>query len=147
MRDELKAYASRHNLAEFEEAVKQLFESYNVSEDFEKLQVSVTCSQVPEDGTRLSDDDVNSVSSTAANRKLKPKSLNVDVARASKTTEPSKLASHTRGSLAKGLPTPKSATTKGVRKSQKNIQKPNKRDAKKEEKAKPDESSSVNEGK
>ena len=76
MRDELKSYARRHNLTELGEPVKQLFEGYNILENFEQMQVSETCSQVPEEGTRSSDDDVRSSSSVTGTRKLKLKSLN-----------------------------------------------------------------------
>ncbi|PSR89642.1 Histone H1B like [Actinidia chinensis var. chinensis] len=78
MRDELKSYAHRYNLAELGENAKALFESYNISESFEQLQVSETCSQVNEEGTRSSDDDARSSSSVTGTRKLKPKSLNTD---------------------------------------------------------------------
>ncbi|CAL5372439.1 unnamed protein product [Camellia sinensis] len=91
MRDELKSYARRHNLAELREFVKELFESYNILENFEQLQVSETCSQVPEEGTRSSDDDVHSSSSVTGARKLKPKSLNTETTvQASAVTESAK---------------------------------------------------------
>ncbi|CAL5374704.1 unnamed protein product [Camellia sinensis] len=91
MRDELKSYARRHNLAELGEFVKELFESYNILENFEQLQVSETCSQVPEEGTRSSDDDVHSSSSVTGARKLKPKSLNTEnTVQASAGTESAK---------------------------------------------------------
>ena len=83
MRDELKSYVRRHNLGENGEAVKELLESYNVSENSDQPQVSETCSQVPEEGTRSSDDEVHSVSSAVGSRRLKPKSLNTDAARVS----------------------------------------------------------------
>ena len=84
MRDELKSYVHRHNLGENGEAIKELLESYNVSENSDQPQVSETCaSRVPEDGTRSSDDEVHSVSSAVGSRKLKPKSLNTDAARVS----------------------------------------------------------------
>lgn len=84
MRDELKSYLERCKLDESEQTVKDLLESYNTSEDSEQLQVSETYSQGPEVGTRSSDDEVHSSSSTVEPRKLKPKSLNTDVA--AKTT-------------------------------------------------------------
>ncbi|KAL7192122.1 hypothetical protein ACSBR2_024044 [Camellia fascicularis] len=91
MKDELKSYARRHNLAELGESVKELFESYNILENFEQLQVSETCSQVPEEGTRSSDDDVHSSSSVTGARKLKPKSLNTETTvQASAVTESAK---------------------------------------------------------
>jgi len=76
MRDELKSYVQRHNLAELGQPVKELLESYGISENSEQLQVSeICCPQAPEEGTRSSDDDVHSSSSVTGNRKLKPKSL------------------------------------------------------------------------
>ncbi|GFZ03631.1 hypothetical protein Acr_16g0002550 [Actinidia rufa] len=78
MRDELKSYARRYNLAELGENAEALFESYNISESFEQLQVSETCSHVNAEGTRSSDDDARSSSSVTGTRKLKPKSLNTD---------------------------------------------------------------------
>ncbi|OVA09058.1 hypothetical protein BVC80_9097g139 [Macleaya cordata] len=77
MRDELKAYAQRHNLVELAEHVNELLKSYNIPEDLEQLQVSETCSLVPE-GTQSTDEDVNSSTSTTRTRKLKPKSLNCE---------------------------------------------------------------------
>ncbi|KAK3026002.1 hypothetical protein RJ639_040378 [Escallonia herrerae] len=78
VKDELKSYSRRHNLVELGEPVKELFESYNIIENFEQLQVSETCSHMPEEGTRSSDEDINSSSSITEARKLKPKSLNTD---------------------------------------------------------------------
>ncbi|KAI8551574.1 hypothetical protein RHMOL_Rhmol06G0196600 [Rhododendron molle] len=46
MKDELNSYAWRHSLAELGENEKELFEGYNMLENFEQLQVSETCSQV-----------------------------------------------------------------------------------------------------
>ncbi|KAF5195522.1 microtubule-associated futsch-like protein [Thalictrum thalictroides] len=86
MRDELKSYAGRHNLVELGESVMELLKSYNIPENLEELQVSVTCSQVPEDGTRSSDEDVQSSSVTGAG-KLKPKSLNSESFQASSVSE------------------------------------------------------------
>ncbi|VFQ62770.1 unnamed protein product [Cuscuta campestris] len=71
MRDELKAYAQRHNLVEVgEEPVKQLFECYNILPDFEQLQVSETCSHVPEEGTQSVDDEIHSSSPVVGSEKL-----------------------------------------------------------------------------
>lgn len=75
MKEELKNYACKHNLAEFEDTTKQLFDSYNVVESFEQMQVSETISHALGEGTQSSDDDVHS-SLTAGTSKLKPKSLN-----------------------------------------------------------------------
>lgn len=91
MRDELKAYARRHNLAELGEPAKQLFKSYNISENLEP-QVSETISQVFEEGTRSSDEDVHSSSSVTGARKLKPKSLDIDATSAKASSGVAKLA-------------------------------------------------------
>ncbi|XP_022737063.1 microtubule-associated protein futsch-like [Durio zibethinus] len=92
MHDELKSYIRRHNLSENGEAIKELLESYNVSENSDQPQVSENCSQVPEEGTRSSDDEVHSVSSAVGFRKLKPKSLNTDAAQVSSVAESAKEA-------------------------------------------------------
>ncbi|KAJ9163643.1 hypothetical protein P3X46_023290 [Hevea brasiliensis] len=91
MRDELKSYVQRHDheLGEIGESVKELFESYGIADNQEQVQVSESCSQVPEEGTRSSDDEVLS-SSSMGNRKLTPRSLNADAAQASKVTESAK---------------------------------------------------------
>ncbi|KAL2244264.1 UNVERIFIED_CONTAM: hypothetical protein Sindi_0544400 [Sesamum indicum] len=81
MSDELKSYVLRHNLSEFGESLKELFESYKISENFEQSEGSETFSQVPAEGNQLSDDDVNSSSSSITNaEKLMPKSLDVNAA-------------------------------------------------------------------
>lgn len=90
MRDELKSYVRRHYLSENGEAIKELFESYNVSDNSDQPQESETCSQMPEEGTRSSDDEVHSVSSAVVSRKLKPKSLNTDVVQESAVAKPAK---------------------------------------------------------
>ncbi|XVF50163.1 hypothetical protein PTKIN_Ptkin04bG0073600 [Pterospermum kingtungense] len=92
MRDELKSYVRRHNLGENGEAVKELLESYNVSDNSDQPQVSETCSQVPEEGTRSSDDEVHSISSAVGSRKLKPKSLNADAGQVSSAAKSAKEA-------------------------------------------------------
>ncbi|XWS37449.1 hypothetical protein CRYUN_Cryun19dG0043800 [Craigia yunnanensis] len=92
MRDELKSYARRHNLGENGEAIKELLDSYNVSENSDQPQVSETCSQVPEEGTRSSDDELHSVSSAVGSRKLKSNSLNTDAAQVSTVAESAKEA-------------------------------------------------------
>ncbi|OMO99484.1 hypothetical protein CCACVL1_03788 [Corchorus capsularis] len=88
MRDELRSYIRRHNLGENGEAVKELLESYNISQNSNQPQVSETCSQVPEEGTRSSDDEVHSVSSAVGSTKLKPKSLNTDASESAKGATP-----------------------------------------------------------
>lgn len=131
MRDELKSYTQRHSLSELGEPVKELFERYNISENTEQLQVSETFSQVPDEGTRSSDDDVHSSSSTGGTRKLKPRSLNADAAQASPVTESAKKvtiqknirATRSRGSLNKNStnsnPVPETGGRKSVKKPEK----------------------------
>ncbi|KAJ7945980.1 microtubule-associated protein futsch-like isoform X2 [Quillaja saponaria] len=140
MRDELKSYAHRHQLGELEELLKELFESYNISENTEQIQVSETCSQVPEEGTRSSDDEVQNSSSTMGTGKLKPKCLNVDSAQlspvtesATKTSQKINPASRVRGNLSRSSANSRSvseATT--TRKSLRISDKPIKKEANKE---------------
>ncbi|GFP99356.1 hypothetical protein PHJA_002079700 [Phtheirospermum japonicum] len=79
MSDELKLYIRRHDLTELGEFVKELFEGYKISENFEPSQ-SENGSQVPSEGNQLSDDDVKSSSSSITDaEKLKPKSLDLNV--------------------------------------------------------------------
>lgn len=140
MRDELKSYARRHNLSDLGETVKELFECYNIVESTEQLQVSESCSQVPEEGTRSSDDEVRSSSSTVSTRKLKPKSLNTDAASISPVTESAKKdtakktnpATQNRGSLTKTNANSRSVSDTGVRKSLKKPQNPSKQELNKE---------------
>ncbi|KAK9278834.1 hypothetical protein L1049_028413 [Liquidambar formosana] len=140
MRDELKSYARRNNLVELGEPVKELFDSYNISENLEQLQVSETFSQAPEEGARSSDDDVHSSSSTMGTRKLKPKSLNTDAVQVSSVTESTKKettkkhtpATRIRGSLNKNSPNSRSVSETVGRNLQKKPQKPIKQEAKKE---------------
>ncbi|XP_031273609.1 uncharacterized protein LOC116132069 isoform X1 [Pistacia vera] len=134
MRDELKSYARRHNLGELEELVKELFESYNITGTSEQLQVSETFSQVPEEGSRSSDDEVLSSSSTIGNRKLKPKSLNNDTAQVSSVTVSAKKeattknypSTRTRASLSRNSANTRSVPETGNGKIQKKPQKPTK---------------------
>ncbi|GAU47780.1 hypothetical protein TSUD_193170 [Trifolium subterraneum] len=80
LQDELKSYLRRHQaeLTELGEPVKELRESYNIAEIIEQSQVSESISQMPEEGTRSSDDEVHYSSSTMATGKLTPKCLNPD---------------------------------------------------------------------
>ena len=91
MQDELKSYLRRYRLSEeIGEPVKELFESYNISENTEQLQASESISQVPEEGAQSSDGDVQSSSPTMAPRKLKTKCLNVDSTQPPPVTESTK---------------------------------------------------------
>lgn len=79
IRDELKSYVSRYDLSELGESVKELFEIYKISENFEQLQASDHGPLVPEEGNQLSDDDVNSSTSSIIDaEKLKPNISDTD---------------------------------------------------------------------
>ncbi|KAF8399430.1 hypothetical protein HHK36_015295 [Tetracentron sinense] len=136
LRDELKIYARRYNLAEFGETVNELLASYNILEDLEQLQVSETCSQVPEEGTRSSDEDVHSSSSSATEaRKLKPKSLNSESVQASPASESARKentqkkvpANRNRGSLNRNSANLRSVTDINSGIIQKKSQRPNRK--------------------
>ncbi|KAL5747401.1 hypothetical protein ACOSP7_024402 [Xanthoceras sorbifolium] len=153
MRDELKSYASRHNLGELGEPVKDLFDLYNISETAEQLQVSQTCSQVPEEGTRSSDDEVHSSSSTVGTRKLKPKSLNTDTAQVSSVTESvkketaPKINPSNRTRASKNSANAKPVSDAGNRKIEKKPQKPIKQETNKKDRIiKPGKKSASEEG-
>lgn len=107
----------RHSLVNLGEPVKQLFEGYSISQDFEQLQVSETCSHAPEDGTRSSADEVHSSSSVAGIEKLEQEDLNKDAIETCQVAEPTKeissrkeIANKTRTSVNKAAATPKSTT-------------------------------------
>ncbi|KAI7985304.1 hypothetical protein LOK49_LG14G00738 [Camellia lanceoleosa] len=142
MRDELKSYRRRHNMAELGETAKELFESYNILENFEQLQVSETCCQALEEGTRSSDDDVNSSSSVTGTGKLKPKVLNPDAsAQASPVTESAKKVTtqkdnprmKNRGSLNKNPSNSRTTSETAGRSISKISQKPIKQESNKDE--------------
>ncbi|CAN4086059.1 unnamed protein product [Withania somnifera] len=85
LRDELKSYVQRHSLADLGDPVKHLFESYNILQDFEQLQVSV-----------------------AGTEKSEPEVLNKDAIETCQVAEPTKetssrkdTASMSRGSVNK----------------------------------------------
>ncbi|EXB20717.1 hypothetical protein L484_007624 [Morus notabilis] len=143
VRDELTCYARRHNLSELGDPVKELFESYNiVVESTGQLQVSETCSQVPEEETRSSDDEIRSSSSTVGSRKLKPKASNSDAAKVSAVTgsttkkntiqKVNPTSTRTRVSLTKNSANSRSLADTGANKSIKKPQKPIKQELKKE---------------
>ncbi|XP_059642044.1 uncharacterized protein LOC132283998 [Cornus florida] len=117
MRDELKSYAQRYNFVELGEPAKELFESYNILENFEQLQVSETCSQVLQEETRTSDDDVHSSSSITEIRKLEPKPLNTDAVQVSPVIESTKKEipqKNNSGMRTNGSSKKKSATLRSV---------------------------------
>lgn len=138
MRDELKSYVQRHNLAELGQPVKELLESYGISENTEQLQVSeICCSQAPEEGTRSSDDDVHSSSSVTGNRKLKPKSLDTTtnatqvspVKESAKKTRIDNQGRRTRGSWNRNFADAKSGSVTAGRNTSKKSQKPIKQES------------------
>lgn len=154
MRDELKSYARRHNIGELGEPVKDLFDLYNISEATEQLQVSETCSQVPEEGIRSSDEEVHSSSSTMGTRKLKPKSLNTYAAQVSSVSESvkketaPKISPSNRTRASKNTANAKPVSDVGNRKIEKKPQKPTKLEAnKKDRNIKPGKKSASQEGK
>lgn len=80
VQDELKSYVRRNQLAELEEPFKELLQSHNIAENIVQPQVSESISQVPEEGTPSSDDEVHFCSSStmATTAKLSPKCLDND---------------------------------------------------------------------
>ncbi|XP_076914637.1 uncharacterized protein LOC143573720 [Bidens hawaiensis] len=114
LKDELKSYACRHNLGE---SVIEVFEKYDIKENVEQLQVSVSYTHVPED------EDAQSLSSATGASKLKPKSLNNSASSAAKesvVTQKSNLVSKTKSQVNKKM--------------EKNIKKPIKQESNKEKK-------------
>ncbi|XP_016563598.1 uncharacterized protein LOC107862510 isoform X1 [Capsicum annuum] len=113
LRDELKSYVQRYSLIHLGEPVKQLFESYNISLDFEQLQVSETCSHVPE--APSSDEEARSSSSVAGTEKSEPEVLKKDAIETFQVAEPTRetssskeIATKNRKSENKIATTPKS---------------------------------------
>lgn len=143
LREELKSYVQRHSLAELGDNVRSLFESYEIVETLEQLQESVNCSHVPEDATTLSNEDVQSTSSTAATKKLKPKSLIADTqassAKASskkETVQKTNTVVKTRASVNRDPIKPKLVTESGGNNIKKKVPKPGKQESNNGEKSK-----------
>lgn len=140
MQEGLKSYVSRHQLDDLKDTVKALLESYNISENMEQLQVSETISHVPEEGTRSSDDDVHSYSSTMGTRKLKPKSLNIASTQLTPSNESTKKetsqkcnpGSRSRGNLSKRTTSPRPALDSMNNRLVKKSEKPSKQEPTKE---------------
>ncbi|XP_054821667.1 uncharacterized protein LOC129320304 [Prosopis cineraria] len=142
MQDELKSYVRRHNLTDLGDPVKELFQSYNITEDnTEQSQVPETISQVPEEGTRSSDDDVHSSSSTMGTGKLKPKCLNIDSTQVSPparestkkvTVQKNNAGSRVRVDASKNSSNSMPALENCSRRSLKKSEKPSKKEASKE---------------
>ncbi|KAI3785708.1 hypothetical protein L1987_44832 [Smallanthus sonchifolius] len=104
LKDELKSYACRHNLLDLGECIKELFGSYGIQESIEQLQVSETCSHVPEDDNQSA----HSLSSATGVSKLKPKSLNTSASSPAKesvreTTQKSNPVSKTKAPVNKKM--------------------------------------------
>lgn len=73
MREELKSYVARHDLAiELVDPVKDILQVYDIVEDFEKLKISAEPSQQP----KKSDKVARTTTSVSPNGNLKPRSLN-----------------------------------------------------------------------
>ncbi|KAL8151139.1 hypothetical protein V2J09_020947 [Rumex salicifolius] len=122
LRDELKSYVLKHNMTKLEETVSQLFEIYGISETLGQIQVSESCSHVPEEGTLSSIETVQKSNSPTGEGKLKLKSLNTEAPKvpsgkkslakfnASKTTATSSL----RGSVSRKSVTQKLVQENGT---------------------------------
>ncbi|XP_057420096.1 uncharacterized protein LOC130714218 isoform X2 [Lotus japonicus] len=142
LQDELKSYVSRHQLAELGEPVKELLESYNIAENIVLTQVSESISQVPEEGTQSSDDEVHCCSSsTMADEKLKPKCLDTDSTQLSpeaiestkkEACQKSNPSSRLRGSLRMNSANSRLASDRVNRRATKKLEKTNKQETNKE---------------
>ncbi|QCE13881.1 hypothetical protein DEO72_LG11g879 [Vigna unguiculata] len=152
MQEGLKSYVRRHQLDDgLGETVKALFESYNISESMEQLQLSETVSHVPEEGSRSSDDDVHSSSSTIESRKLRPRSLNSTKLTPStestkkETCQKSNPGSRLRGNFSTNTTTPRPSLDKRNNRLVKKCDKPSKQESNKVKKQ--EKKSDVKEGK
>lgn len=151
LREELKSYVLRHNLGELGENVKSLFDSYEISETVEQLQESVNCSNVPDDATNLSGEDVQSTSSTAATKKFKAKPLNTDTqassAKASSKENLQRLntVAKMRSSVNRDPVKPRSVTETTTNNIKKKVQKPGKQESNNSEKIKKQDEKPVSE--
>ncbi|KAL5064771.1 hypothetical protein RYX36_026508 [Vicia faba] len=168
LQDELKSYLRRHQLDEHGELVKELVESYSIAEINEQSQVSETIeqpqvseiieqpqvseiieqpqvfesiSQMPEEGTQSTDDEVqySSSSTMGTTGKLTPKCLNtaspqITTPPVTTTTEPTKketnqkknLGSKLRENLRMNSANSKSASDSRNLRSVKKLEKPSK---------------------
>ena len=114
-----------------------MFQSYGIPESIEQFQVSETCSQVPEDGSRSLDDDAHSLSSATGVPKLKPRSLNNSASSAAKesareTTQKGNPVHRIKAPINKKMANQIPALETGHAKMQKNSKKPSKQESKKE---------------
>ncbi|XP_057806405.1 uncharacterized protein LOC131021295 [Salvia miltiorrhiza] len=79
MSDELKSYVRNHELLGLRESVKELFEGYKISENYEPSDASLAGSEAPAEANQSFEDDALSSSSsiTDAEKVKKPKSLDI----------------------------------------------------------------------
>ncbi|CAI9787260.1 unnamed protein product [Fraxinus pennsylvanica] len=135
MRDELKSYVHSHNLCELGEPLRELFDSYEISEKFEQSNVSDTGSQMPGEGNNSSDGDVSYPSSVTDSEKPKPKALDIDVDVNCQVKKPNKETpqmndslKRSRRSVNKNVTSAKSPSEVQNHSTQKKPQKPTKQD-------------------
>ncbi|XP_022852667.1 uncharacterized protein LOC111374248 [Olea europaea var. sylvestris] len=136
MREELKSYVHCHNLCELGEPLKELFDSYEISEKFDQSNVSDTGSQMPGEGNNSSDGDVSSSSVTDSEKpKPKLKALDIDADVDCQIKKPNKETSQmndsvkrSRRSVHKNVTSAKSPSEVQNRSTQKKPQKPLKQD-------------------
>ncbi|KAL3528339.1 hypothetical protein ACH5RR_007661 [Cinchona calisaya] len=140
LRDELNSYVHCHNLAEFRETVKELCQGYNILENLEQLQVSETCSHVPEEETRSFDDDLHSPSSITDTQKLNLNSSNAGTVEAcqvkdthQENAQKDESAARVKRSANKGVANSKSGVEVGVGRTERKLQKPRKQELNKDE--------------
>nr|GEW79867.1 neurofilament heavy polypeptide like [Tanacetum cinerariifolium] len=131
LKDELKSYAGRHNLLDLGESAKEVFQSYEILETIEQLQVSETCFHVPQEGSLSLDDDAHSLSSATGVAKLKPKSLNSASSAAKEATQKSNPVSRIKAPMSKKPANQGPALESGHGKMQKNAKKPIKQESNK----------------
>ncbi|XP_028788506.1 uncharacterized protein LOC114744498 [Neltuma alba] len=140
MQDELKSYVQRHQLAK-QELVRELSESYNISENTKQLQQDVpeSVSGVREEASGLSDEDLNN-SSTMSTGNMEPKCLNMDSSEPSPKEEPIKKETcqktnpkcRARGSFSENSANSRSGLDRGSRRSVKKPEKPGKEEPNRE---------------
>ncbi|KAK9066533.1 hypothetical protein SSX86_013856 [Deinandra increscens subsp. villosa] len=104
LKDELKSYACRYNLLDLGESAKEVLGRYGIPESNEQLQVSETCSHMPENDV----ESAQSLSSANGVSKLKPKSLTSSASSAAKesvkeTTQKSNLVSRVKAPMNKKM--------------------------------------------
>ncbi|KAL2465322.1 hypothetical protein Adt_41173 [Abeliophyllum distichum] len=136
MRDELKSYVRCHNLCELGEPLKELFESYGITEKFEQSNDSDTGSHMPGEGNHHSSDgDVSSSSSVTDAEKITPKALDIDADGDCQVKKPNKETAQmndsvkrSRRSVNKNVTSSKSASEVQNRSTQKKPHKPIKQD-------------------